>query len=121
MHGDAKPALHMDLGWLTYQASLLQIEIQDEKKAARKTPQRRNKNPRKGVFAVEPRTRSESAFLKIAELIDSGIEPSVAIEFVKSDLKTVFRDDADYLDAVEWIIKQVSRRQSGEDFDEFDF
>lgn len=66
------------------------------------------------------RTQSEKAFLKLEELIDSGIEPSVAIEFVKSDLKSVFEREAEYMDAVEWIIKQVQRRRSGEDFDDDD-
>lgn len=67
------------------------------------------------------RTTSEKAFLKLEELIESGIEPAVAIEFVKSDLKGLFASDADYIDTVEWIIKQLQRRRSGEDFDDDDF
>jgi len=73
-----------------------------------------------GVLAMQ-RTQSEKAFLKIEELIDSGIEPSVAIECVKSDLKRIFSNDADYIDTVEWIIKQLQRRQTGEGFDDSDF
>lgn len=70
---------------------------------------------------MQNRTASERAFLKIHELMESGIEPSVAIEFVKSDLRSLFDNATDYIDCVEWIIEQLERRRNGSKFDGKDF
>lgn len=70
---------------------------------------------------MQNRTASERAFLKIHELMESGIEPSVAIEFVKSDLKSLFGNKKEYLDCIEWIIEQLERRRNGSKFDGEDF